>query len=108
VPVSAENWDNATALARQSDGKLLLGGWSYRGNSTAADFVALRLLPGGTLDPMFGEAGIAIRPVTTGTRNDAARGMVLQADDRVPTVRAILGGEVSVQNNDFGLMRLWL
>jgi uncharacterized delta-60 repeat protein len=108
VAVNAENWDNAAALARQSDGKLLLGGWSYRDHSSAADFVALRLLPGGALDTMFGENGIAIRPVTTSTRNDAARGMVLQADDRVPTVRAILGGEVSVQNNDFGLMRLWL
>jgi uncharacterized delta-60 repeat protein len=108
VPVSASNWDNATALARQSDGKLVLGGWSYRANSTAADFVALRLLPGGALDPMFGEAGIAIRPVAAGTRNDSARGMVLQSDDRVPTVRAILGGETSVNNNDFGLLRLWL
>lgn len=108
VPVSTSNWDNATALARQSDGKLLLGGWSYRANSSAADFVALRLLPGGALDPMFGEAGIAIRPVAAGTRNDSARGMVLQSDDRVPTVRAILGGETSVNNNDFGLLRLWL
>ena len=108
VAVSAANWDNATALARQSDGKLLLGGWSYRANSSAADFVALRLLPGGALDPMFGEGGIAIRPVAPGTRNDSARGMVLQSDERVPTVRAILGGETSVNNNDFGLLRLWL
>ena len=108
VPVSTANWDNATALARQADGKLLLGGWSYRANSSAADFVAVRLLPGGAPDPMFGEGGIAIRPVAPGTRNDSARGMVLQADDRVPTVRAILGGETSVTNNDFGLLRLWL
>ena len=34
--------------------------------------------------------------------------MVLQSDERVPTVRAILGGEVSGSNNDFGLLRLWL
>jgi uncharacterized delta-60 repeat protein len=108
VAVSAQNWDNATAVARQADGKLLLGGWSYRANSSAGDFVALRLLPGGALDTMFGEDGIAIRPVAAGTRNDSARGMVLQADDRIPTVRAILGGEVSVNNNDFGLLRLWL
>ncbi|NRF70604.1 hypothetical protein HLB44_26730 [Aquincola sp. S2] len=108
VPVSASNWDNATAVVRQADGKLLLGGWSYRDNSSAGDFVALRLLPGGALDTQFGEQGIAIRPVATGTRSDSARGMVLQSDDRVPTVRAILGGEVSGSNYDFGLLRLWL
>jgi len=108
VAVNAANWDNATAVARQADGKLLLGGWSYRDNSSAGDFVALRLLPGGTLDTQFGENGIAIRPVATGNRADSARGMVLQSDERVPTVRAILGGEVSGSNNDFGLLRLWL
>jgi uncharacterized delta-60 repeat protein len=108
VPVSAGNWDNATAVARQADGKLLLGGWSYRDTSSSGDFVALRLLPGGALDTMFGTEGIAIHPVAAGTRSDSARGMVLQSDDRVPAVRAILGGEVSVNNYDFGLLRLWL
>ncbi|MFO1253092.1 MAG: hypothetical protein U1E77_18625 [Inhella sp.] len=108
VPVNPTNWDNATAVARQADGKLLLGGWSYRDNSSAGDFVAVRLLPSGALDTSFGEAGIALRPVAAGTRADNARGMVLQSDERVPTVRAILGGEVSGSNNDFGLLRLWL
>lgn len=108
VPVNPTNWDNATAVVRQADGKLLLGGWSYRDNSSAGDFVAVRLLPGGALDALFGEGGIAIRPVAAGTKADSARGLVLQSDDRVPTVRAILGGEVSGSNNDFGLLRLWL
>jgi hypothetical protein len=43
-----------------------------------------------------------------GIFSDSTRGMVLQSDDRVPTVRAILGDEISVDNNDFGLLRLWL
>lgn len=108
VAVSKTNWDGATAVLRQADGKLMLAGWAYSGNSSAGDFVALRLLPGGTLDEAFGTAGIAIHPVAQGTRSDSARGMVLQADDRVPTVRAILAGEVSGSNYDFGLLRLWL
>lgn len=108
VPVSASNWDNATAVVRQADGKLLLGGWAYSGNSSSADFVALRLLPGGALDTSFGNAGIAIHPVAAGTRSDSARGLVLQLDDRVPTARAILGGEASASNYDFALLRLWL
>jgi uncharacterized delta-60 repeat protein len=108
VPVSADNWDNATALVRQADGKLVLGGWAYRGNSSSADFTAVRLLPGGALDTFFGDGGIAIRPVAAGTRSDSVRGLVLQSDDRVPTVRAILGGEASGSNYDFALLRLWL
>lgn len=108
VAVSAANWDNATAVARQADGKLVLGGWAYSGNSSAGDFTAVRLLPGGTLDPLFGDGGIAIRPVAAGTRSDSARGLVLQSDDRVPAVRAILGGESSASNHDFALLRLWL
>ena len=41
---------------------------------------------------------IAIHAVAAGTRSDSARGLVLQNDDRVPAVRAILGGEVSSSN----------
>lgn len=108
VPVSATNWDNATAVARQADGKLLLGGWAYSGNSSSGDFVALRLLPGGALDPAFGNEGIAIHPVAAGSKSDSARGLVLQPDERIPATRAILGGEVSGSNYDFGLLRLWL
>jgi uncharacterized delta-60 repeat protein len=106
--VSTGNWDNATAVARQADGKLLLGGWVYSGNSSSADFAAVRLNANGSLDNDFGSQGIAIRPAASGTRSDAARGLALQADERVPTVRAILGGEANASNNDFVLMRLWL
>ena len=49
VPVSVANWDTATAVARQPDGKLLLGGWAYSGNSSSADFAAVRLLGSGAL-----------------------------------------------------------
>ncbi|MBL8363185.1 MAG: hypothetical protein JNN18_22045 [Rubrivivax sp.] len=108
VPVSTTNWDNATAVARQPDGRLVLGGWAYSGNSSSADFVAVRLTAAGALDAEFGTNGIAIHPVAAGTRSDSARGLVLQHDDRVPAVRAILGGEASSSNYDYALVRLWL
>lgn len=108
VAVSATNWDNATAVARQPDGRLVLGGWAYSGNSSSADFVAVRLTAAGALDAEFGTNGIAIHPVAAGTRSDSARGLVLQHDDRVPAVRAILGGEASGSNYDYALVRLWL
>ena len=46
--------------------------------------------------------------MAAGTKNDLGRALLLQADDRVPTVRALQAGEVSDQNHDFGLVRYWL
>ena len=108
VAVSATNWDNATAVARQADGKFVLGGWVYSGNSSSGDFAAIRLLANGALDTGFGTAGVAIHAGAANGRNDSARGMALQADERISTVRAILAGELSNGANDFALMRLWL
>jgi uncharacterized delta-60 repeat protein len=106
--VSAGNWDSATALVRQADGKLVLGGWVYAGNSSAGDFAALRLNANGQLDTSFGNAGVAIHPTAAGLKSDIAHGLVLQADPRVPTVRAIQAGEASGSNYDFSVIRLWL
>ena len=106
--VSAGNWDGANAIARQADGQWVLGGWAYSGNSSASDFVALRLSAAGTLDASFGSNGVAIHAVAAGTRNDQPHALVLQADERVPTVRAIQAGEASAGNHDFALIRLWL
>lgn len=102
------NWNEATALVRQSDGRLLLAGWAYSGNSSSGDFAALRLTAAGTLDPGFASAGVLLRPVATGTRNDQARALALQPDDRVPTVRAFIAGEANDSNHDMVVMRLWL
>ncbi|MBI5256769.1 MAG: hypothetical protein HY855_09730 [Burkholderiales bacterium] len=102
------NWDAATAIVRLADGSLLLGGWAYAGNSSSGDFAALRLLANGTLDTRFGQGGIVIHPTATGTKSDQAHGLALQADERVPTVRAIQAGEANGSNNDIALIRLWL
>ena len=106
--VSSTNWDSATALVRQADGKLVLGGWVYTGNSSAGDFAALRIDASGQLDASFGNAGVAINPTAAGTKSDIAHGLVLQADPRVSTVRAIQAGEASGSNYDFSVIRLWL
>lgn len=106
-PMVASNWDEATAIAHQADGRLLLGGWVYAGVGTAGDFGVLRLTADGTLDPSFGQNGTMIQAVA-GTKTDLAHALVLQADERVPTVRAIVAGEAQDVNRDFALMRLWL
>jgi len=102
------NWNEATALVRQDDGKLVLGGWAYTGAGSSGDFAALRLNADGTLDAGFGTAGVTITAAAPGTKDDQGRALVLQADDRVSTVRAIQAGPANDSNHDFALLRLWL
>jgi uncharacterized delta-60 repeat protein len=108
LPVSATNWDEATAVVRQADGKLVLSGWVYSGNSSAGDFAALRLHADGHIDAGFGNAGVTIQPMAAGTKSDLAHAAVLQPDARIPSVRAIIAGEASGSNYDVALTRLWL
>jgi uncharacterized delta-60 repeat protein len=108
LPVSATNWDEATAVVRQVDGKLIVSGWVYSGNSSAGDFAAVRLGIDGRLDDGFGNAGITIKPMAAGTKNDLAHAAVLQPDERIPSVRAIVAGEANGSNHDVALTRLWL
>lgn len=108
TPVSGTNWDEATAVVRQADGKLLVGGWVYEGVSTNGNFVVLRYEADGTPDSSFGVAGQAITPVAPGGRSDSGRALVLQGDDRVPTVRLLQAGEATDGSYKFALVRYWL
>jgi uncharacterized delta-60 repeat protein len=108
TPVSATNWDEATALVRQSDGKLLAGGWVYEGNSSSGNFAVLRYDANGTLDATFGNAGQAIAPAAAATRSDSGRALALQVDERVSTVRVLQAGEASEGGFRFALQRYWL
>jgi uncharacterized delta-60 repeat protein len=108
TPISLGNWDEATAVVRQADGKLLVGGWSYEGHSTAGNFVVLRYTAQGRADFTFGLAGQVIAPVAPPWRSDAGRALALQPDDRVPTVRLIQAGEATDGSYKFALQRYWL
>lgn len=59
VPLSALRPDGATAIALQSDGKILIGG-SAQEPGVTDNFGTARLLPNGSFDPSFGAGGIAI------------------------------------------------
>jgi uncharacterized delta-60 repeat protein len=106
--MASNNWDEATAVVRQADGKLILGGWAYTGVGTSGDFAALRLNADGTLDTGFGNGGTVQRAVADNGKTDLGRALVLQVDERIPTVRALLAGEAQDINRDFALLRLWL
>ncbi|MFT3820652.1 MAG: hypothetical protein QM750_24055 [Rubrivivax sp.] len=106
--VTTTNWDEATALVQQADGKLLLGGWVYSGNSSSADTVLLRLNADGSRDTGFSPDGIRITPVAANNKSDAGRALALQPDERVPTVRVLQAGEANGSDLDIVLMRHWL
>jgi uncharacterized delta-60 repeat protein len=105
--MSATNWDEATGVARHADGRLLLAGWVYSGTGTAGDFGVLRLTADGRLDTGFGQGGTMTHAVA-GKKADMGRAIVLQGDERIPAVRAVVAGEAQDSNRDFALMRLWL
>jgi uncharacterized delta-60 repeat protein len=105
--VQTSNWDEAQGLAIESDGKLVVAGWAYEGNSSAGNFAVLRYQPDGALDTTFGGTGIVLTPVAQGTKPDQASAVLLQTDDRIPAVRVLACGSASVTNSDIAVTRYW-
>lgn len=85
------------ALARQADGKLLLGGSSEFG--PAARAAVLRLAADGSLDTGFGTGGLAVHPFTGNT--DIARALVVQPDGRI-----VVAGRTGGTNRNTAVVRL--
>ncbi len=93
----------AYALARQPDGKILVGGAS---NTAGGQFAVARLNTDGTLDNTFDTDGKrTIDIVSTGTNNDIIRSIVVQNDTKI-----LLGGTAASTtngiSNNFALARL--
>jgi uncharacterized delta-60 repeat protein len=107
TPISAENWDEARGLAIESGGKIVIGGWAYAGGGSSGDFALARYSADGELDVSFGNDGIVLTEVAPATKNDVASAVLLQADDRVPTVRVLLAGSANGSNHDFAVTRYW-
>lgn len=107
TPVSSTNWDEARALAVNTEGKILLGGWVYEGAGSSGNFALVRYSENGQPDAGFGSNGIVIAPVAAPNKPDQAMAMALQPDERIPAVRVLLGGYASVSNSDFAVARFW-
>lgn len=105
---SVSSWYEATALVRQADGKLLVGGWVYEGAGSAGNFAVLRCDANGAAATL-GTAGRVVTPAAAPLQRDAGRALALQADDRIPTVRVLQAGEASKDGGyQFALLRYWL
>ncbi|ULH17568.1 hypothetical protein MF271_21190 (plasmid) [Deinococcus sp. KNUC1210] len=107
IAISAGNWDAATGLAIQTDGKVVLGGWVYEGGSSSGNFAVTRLNNLGQLDDSFGQGGTTITPVAPGTKDDQAQALTLQPDERIPATRIVAVGLRNDSNQDFALTRYW-
>lgn len=108
TPVSDDNWDEAQSLALDADGNIVVGGWAYEGGGSSGNFALARYTKEGDLDAGFGERGIVITPVATGTKDDLANAVLLQSDERIPAVRVLLAGSANGSNHDFAVTRYWL
>ena len=87
--------DAPSALARQSDGKLLIAG-----TTNSSDFFVARLNADGTLDTTFDGDGVAWIDFAGGS--DTARGIAVQSDGKI----VVAGVATLAGNSDFALARL--
>ena len=96
------NEDRAQAIALQTDGKIVVAG--FTATATGTDFAVARLDTGGTLDPGFDGDGKATVPFNLGgTNNDAATDLVIQPDGKI----VVVGSAATAANGtDLAIVRL--
>ncbi len=94
-------FDSISAIAVQSDGKIIAAGSS---SGDTSDYIVFRLNADGSLDSSFGTNGMATIHFG-GNSADFAEGVLIQPDGKI-----VVGGTTSVNSQttgqDFGLARL--
>lgn len=90
--------DRANAITIQSDGKILVAGYTWNGSNY--DFAVVRYNTDGSLDPSFDGDGKTVTGV--GTSNDLAEAIAIQPDGKI-----VVAGHSSVGglNTDFAVVR---
>tara|TARA_R110001606_G_scaffold72450_1_gene166706 strand:+ start:18617 stop:24574 length:5958 start_codon:yes stop_codon:yes gene_type:complete len=88
--------DEAYAVGFQSDGKIIVAGYSF---VTTDDFAVARYNTDGSLDATFGTAGKVITPI--GTFDDYGWSLAIQSDDKI----VVAGYSFNGSNEDFALVR---
>jgi uncharacterized delta-60 repeat protein len=93
--------DQLIAVALQSDGKIVAAGALIHDNFQTA-FLVARFLPGGSLDPTFGDHGKVITRL--GDSSAAAHALVVQPDGKI-VLAGVSGAGAYSELNDFALAR---
>jgi uncharacterized delta-60 repeat protein len=91
------NWEEASDLAVQPDGKVVVAVQAFIGSAFA--FTLGRVMPDGTTDLAFGVNGLAT--FSFAGQNDYTRGVALQADGKI-----VAAGQASLATPDLALVRL--
>lgn len=105
--VSKSNWDEAHGLALEADGKLLVAGWTYEGNSSSGNTALLRYDAQGALDASFGESGVVITEVAAPSKADQGSALLVAPDERVPSERILVAGFANASFAEFSVTRFW-
>jgi uncharacterized delta-60 repeat protein len=94
--------DFMTAIALQSDGKIIAGGHTWIANQPTLqyDFAAARLNQDGSIDNTFGNQGITTKNLIYG--GNYVKGMVVQDDDKI----VLSGNAEGPTDYDLGMARL--
>lgn len=93
--------DYGIAVEVQSDGKIVLGGYTAASMSPIKyDFAAIRLNPDGSFDNTYGNNGIAISRVVENGRNYVEE-MLIQPDNKI----VLVGFVVSTADSNLGMIR---
>lgn len=77
-----EGSDQASAMAIQPDGRIVVVGFSVR-FGTGSDFMVARYNVDGSLDATFGGDGVVFTPIGPGASRDEAFAVALQPDGRI-------------------------
>ena len=93
--------DLAEAVAIQTDGKILLAGYS----GSPRKFSLVRYNANGTLDQAFGIAGKVIQQVGTSIIGDSGRAIALQSDGKIIVAGVAAVDLPQTTNNRFALVR---
>ena len=89
--------DASTSVALQSDGKIVVAGWSSNGSNE--DFALVRYTGSGALDSSFGSGGKVTTPI--GANDDRGYSVTVQSDGKI----AVAGYSFNGSNYDFALVR---
>ncbi|MDB5385717.1 MAG: repeat protein [Planctomycetaceae bacterium] len=103
--LGAGNDDEVTGVALQSDGKIVLAGFTQRNDTGDFDFAAVRLNTNGDLDTSFSTDGKQTVPLNLGgTNTDLVRAVVIQSDGKILLAGSAL--KTNPANADFAIARL--
>ena len=86
----------ATSVAIQTDGKIVVSGYSYIGYTTV--FTVVRYNTDGSFDQSFGDAGIVLTSIGI---SSSPNSMVIQSDGRI----VVVGNSFDGQKNNLAIVR---